>query len=99
MTAPAKSLEGTVLDVILAVYNANPNGVQAAIAAGEGGLTTFVTNAIKSIPAKGIAAIVLPYIESGIEAYVAQLVATYTPAEIYTLVGSWLAAEAKAAGG
>ncbi len=94
------TIEGQLADFVLAEYNANPAAVQAAIEQGEGGFTSLITNVLKNIPpGKGIAAIVLPYIEGGIEGFAAKLVAAYTPAQLYALIGSWLAAEAKTLGG
>ena len=93
------TIEGEVADFVLAEYNANPTFIEGLIAKGEGALESFLAQVLAQVKVGGIAGIVLPAIEGGVEKVVANVVATHTPQQIYTYVGTLLANEAKTLGG
>jgi hypothetical protein len=94
--------ESTLQEVEVAVLTAALAGVTAAqptitawIAGGEAEVVPTLTALFKEIPSvKGllgaVAGPILTAVESGIEAYVAQLVAKETPAVLYGYVVAWL---------
>lgn len=95
----ATSLQGELADFALAEYNANPSFVEGIIAQGEGALQAFIVGVLDNTKAGGLAAIILKYVVGGEAAFAAQMIAKYTPQELYTLIGAFLTDEAKRLGG
>jgi hypothetical protein len=93
------TIEGELADFALAAYNSNPNFIEGVLAKGEGELRAFVVGVLQNTKAGGLAGIILKYVEGGEEAFAAQLIAKYTPEQLYTLIGGWLTTEAKVLGG
>ena len=91
--------QGEAVDFALAAYNSNPSFIEGIIAQGEGALQAFIVGVLQNTKAGGLASIVLKYVAGGEAAFAAQLIAKYTPQELYTLVGGLLANEAKVLGG
>ena len=93
------TLQGELADFALAAYNSNPNFIEGVIAQGEGELQAFVAGVLQNTKAGGLAGIVLKYVVGGEAAFAAQLIAKYTPQELYTVIGGWLTTEVKNLGG
>lgn len=95
----ANSIQGELADFALSEYNANPQFIEGLIAKGEGELQAFLVKVLQNVHVGGLAGLILPQIENGIEQAAAQLIAAHSPQELYTLIGGWLSAEAKSLGG
>lgn len=93
------TLEGEIADFAVMEYNANPQFIENIFAKGEAAGQAFIVGVLKNIKAGGLAGVILGYVENGEAAFAAQLIAKYSPQELYTLLGTYLAAEAKRLGG
>jgi hypothetical protein len=92
-------LEGELADFAVAEYNANPTLIEGLIAQGQSALETFLAGVFSNVKVGGLAGIILPAIEGGVEKFVNGYIASHTPAQIYTEVGALIAEKAKELGG
>jgi len=93
-----KGVEAIIANFALAEYNANPQFIETLIASGEGALKSFLVTILSNVKIGGVVGAILNVTKGGIESIADSIIAAYTPAEIYTLVGGWLTNEVKAAG-
>lgn len=93
MASIAQTIESDVLAAVVVASNADQAQIEAFFASGEAAAQNALAGLLKKIPTvRGLAGIAVgpleTALESGIDAYVAQLVAKETPA---TLFGLWIA--------
>ncbi len=93
------TLQGELADFVVAEFNANPAAVEAAIAQAEGGIKGAIVQIFANVKPNGIAGVLMPFLARGVEGFADQLLAKYSPQEVFTMIGAWLAEEAKALGG
>jgi hypothetical protein len=93
------TIQGAIADALVAYYNADSTAIEAIIAKGEGELQTFIVDVLQSVKIGGIIGVIFNAVEGSAESVAAQIIAKYTPAEIYALIGALLTAEAKNLGG
>lgn len=92
-----QEIEAGALQAIAAAVSANAPTVEAWLATGEADVEAGLANLIKNIPSvKGALGLVVgpieAAVEAGINAYVASLVAKYTPAQLVQLFVAFLTA-------
>jgi len=90
-----QEVEAGALNAIAAAITANPGVLEGIIASGESDVTAGLANLIKNIPSvKGALALIVgpleAAVETGIEAYVASVVAKYPPAALEALIVAYI---------